>query len=358
MLGADCIMVSMTKPADDMRETAVAWLESLDSEQRARASFDFTDTEQRSDWAYFPRDHAGLPLLKQDARQQKLLHALLTSALSLPAYAKATSIMALESVLNEIEGRSADAVRDPGRYFLSVFGSPADNQWGWRFEGHHVCLNFTIIDGEVASATPIFFGANPAEVARGDNVILRPCGEEEDAARELLLSLDADQRREAVICDVAPPDFVLSNAPLVPDECLPGEAPGASPFVTRLFGETSNDVKDAVRFDRATPKGLPASQMDASQRNLLSELVDVYVSRLPEPLAEAEGRKINLDAVHVAWAGAMKRHGPHYYRLQGGSLLIEYDNTQDDANHVHAVWRDTDNDFGDDALRGHLRREH
>jgi hypothetical protein len=330
----------------------------LDSEQRARASFAFSDAEQRSDWAYFPRDHAGLPLLKQDALQQKLLHALLTSALSLPAYAKATSIMALESVLNEIEGRSADAVRDPGRYFLSVFGSPADNQWGWRFEGHHVCLNFTILGGDVASSTPIFIGANPAEVRHGDYIVTRPCGEEEDVARELLLAFDDDQRREAVICDVAPPDFVLSNAPLVPEACLAGEATGASPFVTRLFGETPDEVKEAVRFDRATPRGLVAPKMDASQRKLLSALVEVYVSRLPELLADVERAKIDVDVIYFAWAGVVERGGPHYYRLQGGSFLVEYDNTQDNANHVHAVWRDTENDFGGDALRRHLSAEH
>lgn len=352
------MMVRMTKPADAMRDATDAWLASLSDEQRRKASFELTDVKQRSDWAYFPRNHAGLPLLEQHVGQQKLLHKLLTSALSLPAYAKVASIMALESVLNEIEGRRADAVRDPGRYYLSVFGSPGDAEWGWRFEGHHVCLNPTVVEDEVTSSTPIFLGANPAEVRHGDRIVLRPCGEEEDVARELLLSLDADQRRETVICDSAPPDFVLSNAPLVPDSCLPGEAPGASSFVTRLFDGQTEEDREATRFERASPKGLAAARMDDRQRRLLHELIDVYVSRVAPPVDRVERARIDDAGVHFAWAGLGERGRPHYYRLQGGNFLVEYDNTQNDSNHVHAVWRDGENDFGGDALRRHLHAEH
>ena len=348
----------MEDAAHRMREAAEAWLASLDAAQREKATFDFDDADQRSDWAYFPRDHAGLPLLEQDAAQQKLLHVLLTSGLSLPAYAKATAIMALESVLNEIEERRIDAMRDPGRYFLSVFGSPDAQRWGWRLEGHHVCLNFTIVDGEVASATPIFLGANPAQVTRGDAVVLRPCGEEEDAGRELLLSLDREQRSEAVISDTAPPDFVLSNAPAVPDVCLPGEAQTLFPPILGLFKGMPDEEKEALKFERANPKGLAAAGMTSQQQALLSRLIDVYTSRLTDPLADDERARIDVSSLHFAWAGELDRGGAHYYRLQGPAFLVEYDNTQNDANHVHAVWRSPDNDFGGDLLRSHLRRDH
>ncbi|MCH8815523.1 MAG: DUF3500 domain-containing protein [Chloroflexi bacterium] len=341
-----------------MTEATRNWLSSLDPKQHVKASFAFEDARERSDWAYFPRDHRGLPLLEQDGRQQKLLHALLASTLSLPAYAKATAIMALESVLNELEGRQLDTLRDPGRYFLSVFGSPGDERWGWRFEGHHVCLNCTVADGKIVSSTPIFLGANPAEVTRGDAAVIRPCGEEEEAARALLSSLNEDQHAEAVICEVAPPDFVLSNAPLVPDTCSAGKAPGASPSVLGLFKNTTPDANEAVRFERDKPKGLPASRMNASQRTLLSDLIDVYVSRLAAPLAEVVRTSIAIAGVHFAWAGETERRRPHYYRLQGSSFLVEYDNTQNDANHVHAVWRDPDLDFGGDALREHMKLDH
>lgn len=341
-----------------MAEAASAFLDALDADQRAKATFDFADAKQRTDWAYFPRNHPGLPLLEQDARQQKLLHKLLTHALSLHAYGKVTSIMALESVLNRLEGRQADAVRDPGRYFISVFGAPGDDRWGWRFEGHHVCLNFTIADGEVASATPLFLGANPAEVIHGQTTILRPCGEEEDAARELMAMLGPELRLEALLAEVAPPDFVLMNLPVVPQSMLPGEA-GALPQVQERFDELTSEERETLRFELARPRGVAAAEMDAKQLHVLSELIDVYVSRLNEPLASAERAKVAVGDLSFAWAGIMmKRRQPHYYRIQGPSFLVEYDNTQNDANHIHAVWRNPDGDFGGDALRGHLAREH
>jgi hypothetical protein len=343
-----------------MTEAAAAWLDSLDPGQRAKATFAFDDTQQRTSWAYFPRNHAGLPLHEMDIKQQKLAHVLLTSALSLHAYAKVTAIMALESVLNLIEGRRGDAVRDPGRYFFSVFGRPGEARWGWRVEGHHVVLNFTVIDGRAVSPTPIFLGANPAEVRHGAHAATRPCGEEEEAARELLASLDERQRAAATICAVAPPDFVLMNLPAVPEAILPGEA-GALAFIQRDFDAMAQGDRAALRFERGRPRGLPGTAMTAAQQSLLSELIDVYVSRLPEDLAVIERATIDgggIDSVHFAWAGSDRRREGHYYRLQGGSFLVEYDNTQDNANHVHAVWRDAAADFGADLLRGHMRAAH
>lgn len=340
-----------------MAEAASAFLDSLAPEQRAKASFAFEGVDERTSWAYFPRGHHGLPLLEMDECQQKRAHTLIASSLSRHAYGKVTTIMGLESVLNDIEGRLLDALRDPGRYFVSIFAAPGGERWGWRLEGHHVCLNFTIAGGELVSPTPIFLGANPAELRHGETPVVRPCGEEEDIARELLASLDAGQRRDAVICDVAPPDFVLMNLPLVPDTCLPGDAP-ALPIIQQQFDRMTAEQREALRFDVAAPSGLATARMTAAQRELLRRLVDVYVERLPEALAQLEREKIALDGVHFAWAGDERSRRPHYYRLQGRSLLVEYDNTQDGANHAHAVWRNPNRDFGRDVLRLHLGQDH
>jgi hypothetical protein len=341
-----------------MAESAAAFLDALEEGQRKKASFRLDDTGERTDWAYFPRPHKGLPLLEMTPRQQKAAHALISSALSLPAYARVCSIMALESVLNLIEERRADSVRDPGRYFVSLFGSPSDNVWGWRFEGHHVNLNYTVVAGEVVAATPLFLGANPAEVAHAEIPVLRPCAEEEDAARSLLESLDPVQRETAVICGVAPPDFVLMNAPLVPETALPPDSFGAmQPRPSPL----TPDDKEALRLDRSSPKGVSAAALTLVQRAALLALIAVYVDRLPDPLASLEQSRLEaagIDAIHFAWAGSERRREGHYYRLQGPSFLVEYDNTQDGANHIHAVWRDPVRDFGLDALREHAAQAH
>jgi hypothetical protein len=355
-----------------MTEAAAAWLDALSPEQRAKATFSFDDETERTSWAYFPRNHAGLPLHEMDIRQQKLAHVLISSALSLHAYAKVCAIMALESVLNRIEERRGDSVRDPGRYFVSVFDPPGAARWGWRLEGHHVALNFTIFaagDNQIVAHTPLFLGANPAEVRHGDHVAVRPCGEEEDVARALLASLDPDRRRKAVISDHAPPDFVLANAPLVPETAAAAEF--VPPFMRRVreineaWEALPAGAADALRFERAKPRGLPATGMTPAQRELLAALIEVYVSRLPDDVARLELNEelLALDGVHFAWAGGDRRGDGHYYRVQGdgsrgNGLLIEYDNTQDNANHVHAVLRDMYSDFGVDCLREHLREGH
>lgn len=351
-----------------MTEAGAAFVAALTPEQRAAACFALTDDGEMRRWAYFPSDFHGLALGAMDARQQKLAHALVASGLSLHAYAQVTTISALDNVLDVIEGRRRSMVRDPGRYFVSVFGTPGDAVWGWRFEGHHVSLHFTISGDDVASVTPLFLGSNPAEVEHHGRdgrtrAIIRPCGEEEDLGRELLLSLDADRRRVAVLHGVAPPDIVLMDLPAVPDvrefELTPGLA-GVGRGMLRVEGMTQA-TKDAVRFERARPAGLSASAMDAGQRALLEALVDVYVDRLPDELAAVERAKLEragMDAIHFAWAGSERRREGHYYRLQGPSFVVEYDNTQDGANHIHAVWRDPDADFGGDVLREHVRREH
>ena len=255
-----------TEVAARITEAAAAWLNCLDDGQRAKASLPFDDTAERTSWAYFPRLTKGLPLLEMDARQQKLAHALVSGALRFQAYAKVVTVMASESLVNLMEGSRLDAFRDPRRYFLAVFGSPGNERWGWRFEGHHVVLNFTLSGGEIVSPTPLFIGAQPAEVPQGHSMVLRPCAAEEDAARELLGSLDGDLRRQAIISDIAPPDFVIMNSPVVPDSTLPGEIE-APPLLSSIVAEAKGmppEQKDALRFERVRPKGLPASLMDGS----------------------------------------------------------------------------------------------
>src|SRR6266542_3926289 len=348
--------------ASRMTEAAAAWLGSLEDGQRAKALLSFDDAAERTSWAYFPRMTKGLPLLEMEARQQKLAHALIAGALSFDAYAKVVTVMASESLVNLREGSRLDAFRDPRRYFLAIFGLPGNDPWGWRFEGHHVVLNFTLA-GEIVSSTPLFIGAQPAEVPHGHAMVLRPCAEEEDAARELLGALNGERRRQAVICEVAPPDFVIMNSPVVPDAALPGDI-DAPPLLANIVAEAKAippQQREALRFERARPRGLPTSAMDASQRKLLSELVSVYVERLPEPLAAIERNRVEraaIDDVHFAWAGEDRPRRPHYYRLQSPSFLVEYDNTQNDVNHIHSVWRDPDRDFGGDLLRDHVREQH
>jgi hypothetical protein len=193
--------------------------------------------------------------------------------------------------------------------------------------------------------------------------VTRPCAAEEDAARELLALLTDEQRAQAVICDVAPPDFVLMNAPSVPQRALPGEAGSALPQVMDRMRALDAAAKEALAFDVEAPSGLASSRMTSAQQSLLGELIDVYIGRLPEPLATLERERVTGDrasgrGVHFAWAGSQRRREGHYYRLQAPGFLVEYDNTQDGANHVHAVWRNPQRDFGMDVLAGHVARDH
>lgn len=344
---------------ETMTSRAQAFLAALSDEQRASATFGFPDNDTRRDWAYFPRDHTGLPLHDMDRGQQKLAHALLSSGLSLHAYAQATTIMGIESVLNEIEGRRLDHWRDPGRYFFRIFGAPGEGDWGWQTEGHHINLNYTFAGGELVSATPLFLGANPAAIRHGDSNVIRPCAEEEDLARELMGALEGDQRSAAILTANAPFDFVLVNAPGIPERMLPGEGGGFPPIQAALAGMREAD-KQALAYERSAPKGVAASRMTDRQREVLRRLIGVYTDRVPPLEAAARFAEIDtaFDGLHFAWAGSLTPLEGHYYRVQGPSLLIEYDNTQDGANHVHTVWRDVAHDFGMDALRAHLQQHH
>ena len=323
----------MTSAADTARRMAAAagaFRDSLDEAQRATACLDFADAAARTDWHYVPRERAGLPIRDMDTRQRQLALALVQTGLSQAAGRRAQTIMQLESVLAEIEGPDRSQARDPELYYVSLFGDVGgDDPWGWRFEGHHICLNNTVVGGVEVAATPLFFGANPAQVRHGDQEGLRALKDEEDLARDLLDQLDGEQKRVAIVTTEAPGDILTTN-------------------VVR--------VRDEVTVD-----GLAASDMSPGQRQLLEALVRVYVERLPEAAAATELQRLrqaDLDAACFAWAGAEARGQGHYYRVLGPSFLAEYDNTQNDANHIHAVWRHLSNDFGDDLLRRHYRESH
>lgn len=307
--------------ATEMAKAAEKFLASLEPEKRQQALFELTDAE-RLNWHFIPRDRKGLSFKQMTEQQQELAHALLKTALSARGYVAATTIIDLENVLREMENAEH---RDPTRYFVSIFSEPkAEGTWGWRFEGHHLSLNFTLVEGKAVATSPSFLGANPAEVRQGEKKGLRALGAEEDLGRQFVNALSDEQKKKAIISEEAPPD------------------------VLAVPGRTMQDVGE--------PTGLAWADMTANQQKQLLALVEHYARRLREELAEndlEEIRSAGLEKVYFAWAGSVEKGKGHYYRIHGPTFLIEYDNTQNDANHVHTVWRDADNDFGQDLLRRH-----
>ena len=307
--------------ASEMTAAAQAFLELLDASAKEQATYSFTDDE-RYNWHFVPRARNGLPLKEMTAEQRGAAHTLLQTTLSAQGYLKTTAVMELERTLGVLENRPER--RDPERYYLTIFGTPSMSQpWGWRFEGHHLSLNFTSATNELVATTPAFMGANPARVPSGPSTGWRVLGKEEDRARDLLRLLSPEQRAVAIIAEEAPRDII-----------------------------TGADRE--ARLDRF--EGLPASEMTDGQRTLLFRLMEEYTRNVERDLADRymEGaHAMPLDQLYFAWAGSLEPGRPHYYRIHGPSVLIEYDNTQNDANHVHAVWRDLEDDFGEDLLRKH-----
>ncbi len=307
----------------EMARAAARFLNQLTPEQRARASFSFDDAE-RLNWHFVPRERRGLPLKAMSAAQREAARQLLLAGVGERGSAKVSDIMMLEQVLRDMGGNPA--IRDPELYFFSVFGSPeSDDPWGWRVEGHHLSINFTVVGPAPTSSTPAFFGANPAHVRSGPHAGLRALAAEEDRARDLVRSLRADQRAIAIIATEAPRDIITGNA---------------------------------ATAEALSPAGLAADRLDPDQSALLRRLVDEYLDRMaPDLAAERRDRlgRTDFRRITFAWAGSIEPGQPHYYRIQGPTFLIEYDNTQNDANHIHSVWRDFDGDFGRDLLREHYR---
>lgn len=365
-----------------MATAATAWLASLDAGQRAvgamrKPGADAESDAERLRWFYTPTDHGGLTVHEQSPAQQRLAMALVASGLSTAGYVTVATVMGLENVLDHTEGFTEgwgrERGRDPGLYYLRVFGEPdGDGPWGWRFGGHHVSLNNLVIDGRVRSTTPCFLGADPATSPLLGGSVLRPIGAVEDLARELVRSLDPDLAELAVLLPRAPSDIIGGNRSRIADgdrllrlaEVWRGSF--ADPEVQNLLVAASDGIEAATGFDAAdhatmaltsTPKGLPAAALDSAQRDLLRQLLGTYFGRVPDGLAPCHDGTA-LDAVHLAWAGSTTPGEPHYYRLQGPRLLVEFDNTQRQGNHAHSVWRDPEADFGLDALAAHYAGHH
>lgn len=308
----------------DIVQTAKTFLASLDSQQAAKAKIPFADDE-RENWHFIPKARKGLPLKEMTPTQKHLAQALLSAGLSRRGYIKTTQIMSLEEILRQLE-QGSGPVRDPEGYFFTVFGEPAEKgTWGYRVEGHHISHNFTLVGNKVVGA-PQFLGANPAEVKEGPRRGLRVLAHEEDYARLLLDSMTPAQRKEAIVSDTAYNDILT-----------------AASRQAALSGQ---------------PSGLEASKLNAQQRHLLTALLNEYANNLAPELAEKRLAQIKQAGNHTyfAWAGGAAKKQPHYYRIQTSTFLIEYDNTQNNANHIHSVWRDFEGDFGRDLLKEHYQK--
>jgi Protein of unknown function (DUF3500) len=316
-----------TEPAGSKMATAAQnFLDTLKEDQKERAAFKFDDKE-RTNWYFTPRQTSdkkptrkGLSLQDMTEAQRKAALELVRAGTSPDGYTKATTIMSLESILRELEAKGGTMVRDPEWYFFTVFGTPSKTgKWGWRVEGHHLSLNFTLDGGKVVSSTPAFFGANPASVKAGPRKGLRTLPEAEDLARELFASLDNEQKAVALRKEPFPETPENSTAPKV--------------------GE---------------PVGLPAAKMTDKQRDTLVKLLQAYASRMPDDIADVEMKQVKdagIDKIHFAYSGGVEDGQPHTYRVQGPTVVVEFLNMQNDsagnpANHIHSSWRNIKGDFG------------
>lgn len=328
--GAAGVATQAQRSAASMQTAATRFLASLTPEQRQRATFPFA-SEERFRWNFIPTENFprnGLLIKDMTEPQRAAAYDVLKTGLSARGYQTYTAIIQLEKVLNEIEQGRAQA-RDPELYRFSVFGTPGDRgTWGWRVEGHHVSVHYTVVDGKVVASTPSFTGTNPAEVKEGPQKGTRILAQIEDTGRALVTALDAAQRSTAVLSETAP-----------------------------------NDILTAAKVDITplSPTGLAHAAMTPPQRELLMKVLDAYAGLMADDIAADRMGKIRsagLDKVSFAWAGPVERGQKHYYRVQGPTFLIEFDNTQGNGNHVHAVWRDFNGDWGRDVLREHLKAAH
>jgi len=315
-----------TASGKQMAQQAEAFLASLSDEQRAKAALGL-DAPERTDWHFIPKlNRKGLQVREMSEEQRKKAHALLAASLSKVGYGKAVKIMDLENLLKELEkGKTGTPLRDPERYYFTVFGKPAsDGKWALSIEGHHLSLNFVVEKENITSFSPLALCANPATVM-SDNVPsikkgLRILGSEEELAFDLLGSLSADQKKKAIVAEKA-----LTEV-RAPGEPQPPQTPA---------------------------EGIASKDLNEKQRAQLKHLVQAYLANVPDEVAEQRLKVIDTgwDSVHFAWAGSEKPGIGHYYKVQGDTFLIEFVNTQPDAagniaNHIHAVWRSMEGDFG------------
>jgi hypothetical protein len=323
-------IVASQKSAANMARAATQFLDSLQPDQKLKVSFPF-EGDERLRWHFIPNEmfpRQGLMIKDMNETQRRLAHDLLRSGLSARGYMKVTSIIELEDILKAIE-TGGKMARNKEEYLFSIFGTPAaKGKWGWRVEGHHISLRFTIVDGasthDVASS-PMFLGSNPAEVQDGEKKGQRVLATEEDAARSLVVALPGDLQKQAIVKTIAPGDILTMN---------------------------TNDI---------TPlpdQGVLYSALPAKPQSLLKQLIEVYTSNMEADVANERMARIEragIGKVRFAWLGEIEKGKKHYYMVQGPTFLIEYDNTQNNGNHIHSVWREFNGDFGRDILREHLK---
>ncbi len=368
-----------------MAHAASDWLDGLTPRQRQAATgaepADGASDAERRRWFYTPTDHGGLTLNEQRPAQQQAAMRLVASGLSAPGFVTVAIIVGLDNVLDHLEGFTnrfdRERGRDPGMYYLRVFGDPSRSRvWGWRFGGHHISLNNLVVDGAVVATTPCFLGADPASSPLLGGAEHRPLARVEDIAQDLIRSLPAALTSRAVLLSKAPSDMVTANrATVTPgDRVIPlaqlwrnaqfsdpaeqAKLQGASDMIDRRAGFEESDHA-AVEYT-AEPKGVAAAEMDTEQRALLRELLGTYLGRVPHeisPLSRYDDEGA-LDMVHFAWAGSTAPGEAQYYRLQGPRLLVEWDNVLRGGNHAHSVWRDPESDFGMDVLAEHRAALH
>jgi hypothetical protein len=308
-----------------MTNAAQAYVEKLTPEQKAKGTFAYDDKE-RTNWFFTPQQDAqrkptrkGLPLAEMDEAQRKAALAMVAAGTSTEGDKKAVTIMSLESILRDLE-KGGRMVRDPEWYFFTIFGAPSKTgKWGWRVEGHHLSLNFTLDGGQVVSATPCFFGANPATVLNGPRKGLRTLPEAEDLAKELFQSLDDDQKNVA------------------------------------HQGKQFEEIQEKTTAPKlGEPVGLATAKMNEKQRGLLWKVVESYATRMPPDIAEqqlSDVKKAGLESVTFAYAGGTAPREEYSYRIQGPTFVVEFLNRQADsagnkANHIHSAWRNLKGDFG------------
>jgi hypothetical protein len=335
--------------------TAMTLFDEFDSAQRLGVVLPFDD-ENRLHFNFLPESgRRGVRLRDMNHKQQILVHRLIVLCMTVEGYSRVLSTINLEHLLREINqplmGHLALDFRDPGNYFFAFFGQPnPDIMWGWRLVGHHVSLNFTIHNQEWISSTPSVIGAEPARFGA-----FRSLAAEEDLGFDLLRSLTAEQRERAVIHSVSPAELVTRVVPhLGEEERPPRHGDGRRDVIT------SPEDAEALRYLKAHPRGIAAGELDGKQRAKLEALVECYLERSSRVMGEMDRiRDAGFDALHFAWAGGTDYDEGHYYRVQGPVTVIEFNNTEDGANHAHSVWRDPTRDFGaGDPLFDHLRAEH
>ena len=335
---------------------AMALYDALDDEQRRRVVVPMADAD-RTHWNFLPESgRRGVPLRDLTQAQRYLAHRLVAQSLSVEGYAQVVQVMSLEHVLRELNapvfGHVAAHFRDPEGYFLTLFDQPQpDRDWGWRLVGHHLSLNITVAGQDLLSATPLLLGSEPGRIGP-----FRILGKEEDLGFALLGQLDEEQSAVATIHATPPPDFASRCVPVLGDEEWPDEH-----GVGRRDAPITDADRRALRWVKGQPRGLARSRMDTGQKAAFDELVHAFLGRLKPEHVDDERQRIlaaGQDELHFVWAGSSRVDEPHYFRVEGPVTLIEFDNTEDHANHVHCVWRDPANDFGADVLARHRAAQH